>query len=136
MRYYIELQLEELTHEERKPLKTVKSSLKGSSSQLSLEKVAIEARKNAARRQTRNRADAILQSLLHSAEKARKVRTAAWLRIMSWAAQPHAVYLSNLRPAAGTRAKEKPQSPFQLVQIGPYLLPSCQAARGNRDSLH
>ena len=79
MRYYNGLQLEELTHEERKPLKTVKSSLKGSNSQLSLEKVAIEARKNAARRQTRNRADTILQGLLHSAEKARKVSTVAWL---------------------------------------------------------
>ena len=67
------IQLDLLTHEERIPPKVVKSSLKGSRSQLSLEEVAIAARRNAARRHSRSKADAVLKSLLHSAEKARKV---------------------------------------------------------------
>ena len=70
------LQLDLLTHEERNPPKAVKSSLKGSRSQLSLEEVAIAARRNAARRHSRSKADAVLKSLLHSAEKARKVGVA------------------------------------------------------------
>ncbi|CAL5219961.1 g1895 [Coccomyxa viridis] len=67
--------LDLLTHEERIPPKVVKSSLKGSRSQLSLEEVAIAARRNAARRHSRSKADAVLKSLLHSAEKARKGRS-------------------------------------------------------------
>ena len=69
------LQLDLLTHTERSPPKAVKSSLKGSRSQLSLEEVALAARRNAARRHSRNKADAVLKSLLHCAEKARKVRS-------------------------------------------------------------
>ena len=67
------LQLNGLAHEERPRPKAVKSSLKGSSSQLSLEEVAAAARRNAARRHTRKAADTVLKSLLNTAEKARKV---------------------------------------------------------------
>lgn len=67
------LQLNSLAHEERPRPKAVKSSLKGSSSQLSLEEVAAAARRNAARRHTRKAADTVLKSLLNTAEKARKV---------------------------------------------------------------
>ena len=67
------LQLNGLAHEERPRPKAVKSSLKGSSSQLSLEEVAAAARRNAARRHTRKAADTVLKSLLDTAEKARKV---------------------------------------------------------------
>ena len=67
------LQLNGLAHQERSRPKALKSSLKGSSSQLSLEEVAAAARRNAARRHTRKAADIVLKSLLHTAEKARKV---------------------------------------------------------------
>ena len=67
------LQLNGLAHEERPRPKAVKSSLKGSSSQLSLEEVAAAARRNAARRHTRKAADTVLKSLLNTADKARKV---------------------------------------------------------------
>lgn len=66
------MQLEGLTHEQRKPHGPVKSSLKGSRSHLSLEEVAIAARKNAARRHTRTKADTVLRSLLSSAENKKK----------------------------------------------------------------
>ena len=67
------MQLNGLAHEERPRPKAVKSSLKGSSSQLSLEEVAAAARRNAARRHARKAADTVLKSLLNTAEKARKV---------------------------------------------------------------
>ncbi len=85
-------QLDLLTHEERNPPKAVKSSLKGSRSQLSLEEVAIAARRNAARRHSRSKADAVLKSLLHGAEKARKVGvspTTVMLTYWSDACRPH-----------------------------------------------
>lgn len=84
--YVCIMQLDALPHEGHRPPRVVKSSLKGSRSQLSLEEVALAARRNAARKHTRNKADGILRSLLHCAEKARKVSTACQvdLRQASW----------------------------------------------------
>ena len=55
--------------------KAVKSSLKGSKSQLSLEEVARAARKNANRRNVRAKATAILADLLLKWEQAQKARS-------------------------------------------------------------
>lgn len=111
--YVCIMQLDALPHEGHRPPRVVKSSLKGSRSQLSLEEVALAARRNAARRHTRNKADGILRSLLHCAEKARKVSTACQVDLRQRAGlklekqKARAAEIDACVLAAGTRSERQ-----------------------------
>lgn len=69
----MDLQLDGKHHKGRHVHRPLKSSLKGSKSQLSLEEVAQAARRQAARKSARLKAQSTLDNLLRSFEQTRKV---------------------------------------------------------------